>query len=299
MSKNISYDGIFKELLFEFPSENIVGLINNLFDKDYALNCDVQKLETESHSDGKKQSDMMFRIDDTLYHAEVQAKDDKSMPLRVFIYAYRAALQHGQTLSDDCLELDFPKSVVIYLRSTDKTPKEIKIKLNLPDGKSVMFATPTKHLKDYSLQDLTQDSSLIFAPYYPMLFEGETLKSPQSREKLRDEVIALIDKFKAKAENGEIGSNVSDLIIKSIDEILENVMEKSNISQKEVDEVMEAVRQRYNLEPLNWREEGRVEGKEEDATRMFERGFSFEDVQYVTKLKTETLEKIRKSLSIP
>ena len=66
---------------------------------------------------------------------------------------------------------------------------------------------------------------------------------------------------------------------------------------------MEAVQQRYNIEPLNWREDGiligKNKGKEEDATKMFSKGFSFEDVQDITGLRTETLEKIRKSLSIP
>ena len=312
MSKKISYDGIFKELLFEFPNENIVEFINNLFGKNYPCDSDVQKLETESHKDGKKKhSDMVLRVDGILYHAEIQSGDDKSMALRVFEYSYRAAMQHGRVQGDDCLRLHFPKSVVFYLRSSEKTPKVLTVELVLPDDNVVTFTTPTRHLKEYTLQDLTQRESVIFAPYYPMLFEGEPLKSREALENLKNEVLLLIDKIKEKADNGEIERKAADLIVKSLDEIFENVMIKSNVSKKEVDEIMEAVAQRYHLEPLNWREEGRIagiaigeekgitKGKEEDATKMFSKGFSFEDIQDITGLRTETLEKIRKSIKIP
>jgi predicted transposase/invertase (TIGR01784 family) len=72
---------------------------------------------------------------------------------------------------------------------------------------------------------------------------------------------------------------------------------------------METVQQRFQLEPLNWREEGRVageakgraagkiEGKEEAARKMFVKGFSFEDIQDITGFNTEILEKIRLSIS--
>jgi hypothetical protein len=59
----------------------------------------------------------------------------------------------------------------------------------------------------------------------------------------------------------------------------------------------QAVQQKYQLEPLNWREEGRVAGKEEAARKMFVKGFSFEDIQDITGFNTEILEKIRLSIS--
>jgi predicted transposase/invertase (TIGR01784 family) len=296
--KAISYDGILKELLDEFPSENIIELINNLFEKNYPRDSVVAKLTTESHKDGTEQrSDILFRIGSDMYHAEIQSNDDKDIAFRVFQYSYRAALQHGKTVEMDYLKLDFPKSVVFYLRTKDRTPHEITIELNLPDGNMVTFKIPAKHLKEYSIQDLTDKAMIAFAPYYPMLHEGEQLKSPQGLKNLKNDTLFIIDKIKEKADNGEIGRNAAELTIKSLEDILEYVMVKSKVDRKEVDEIMEAVARKYHLEPLNWREEGRIEGlakgKEETAKKMLAKGYKIEDIQDITGLKAETIEKLK------
>jgi len=295
--KNISYDKIFKELLQEFPDESVVEFINHLFERNYQLNSEVQKLSTETQlNNEEKRSDIMLRIGGDVYHAEIQSNDDIGITLRVFEYSYRAALQHGKTQSNDSLKLRFPKSVVVYLRSDNNTPRELTIELTLPDENTVSFKIPTKHLSEYSLQDLTQDSSVIFAPYYPMRYEGDSLKSTGGLENLKNESILIIDKIKEKLNNGEITQKSADLIIKSLEDILKNTMVKSDISEREVDEIMEAVQQRYQLEPLNWREEGRIEGKVESAKNMFNRGYAIEDIQDITGLKKEMLEKLRLSM---
>ena len=306
--ENISYDGIFKELLDEFPAENVVDFINKLFERSHSRDSEVIKLETESHVDGKeRRSDKIIRIGGDMYHVEIQSGDDNSIALRIFEYSYRAALQHGKTLTSGSLTLDFPKSVVFYLRTTAQTPTEITITLNLPDGTTTTYTTPVRLLKEYKLEDLIQDSSLIFAPYYPMLFEGESLKSPEMLKKLENECIFIIDKIKEKANNGEIGRKTTDLIVKSLEDILFNVMVKSKLSKEEVDETMEAVARKYVLEPLNWREEGIVigfaKGKAEEEARMkkaimkmLARGDSIEEIQDVTGYEAAEIEKIRSEM---
>jgi len=79
MDKNISYDGIFKELLDEFPSENIIGLINKLFELNHPKDSKVLKLSTETHNDGtERRSDMVLKIGDDMYHVELQSLSDIS-----------------------------------------------------------------------------------------------------------------------------------------------------------------------------------------------------------------------------
>jgi predicted transposase/invertase (TIGR01784 family) len=142
-----------------------------------------------------------------------------------------------------------------------------------------------------------------------MRYEGELLESAQKAVNLEKDAVFIVDTIKSKLEKGEIAQKSADLIIKSLEDITRNVMVKSNIEKEEVDRIMEAVQQRFQLEPLNWREEGRVagrnegkiegkiEGKEEDARKMFVKGFSFEDIQDITGFNTEILEKIRLSIS--
>jgi len=299
--KSISYDGIFKELMDEFPDESIVDFINNLFERNHPRDSMVLKLATESHVDSSaRRSDKTLRIGETMYHVELQSGDDSDIALRIFEYSYRAALLHGKTQGDDFLRLDFPRPVVFYLRATGKTPRLITVELNLPDGNTTTFTIPAKHLNEYTLQDLTQDSSVIFAPYYPMLYEGESLKTPEVLKKLESESITIVDRIKSKADSGTIGRKSADLIVKSLEDILENVMLKAKIDQKEVEGVMEAVARKYHLEPLNWREEGRVEGKakgmREAAMKMLAKGFSIADIQDVTGYAADTLEEMRSLL---
>jgi hypothetical protein len=310
--ENISYDGIFKELLDEFPDKTVVEFINKLFERNHTHDSEVDRLETESHTHGKKRnSDKILRIGGVMYHTEIQSTPDSDIALRVFEYSYRVALQHGKTQDTDYLKLSFPRSVVFYLRTKGRTPKTITIELELPDGNTTTFDIPAKHLKDYTLQDLTHDSSLIFAPYYPMLYEGELSKEPQKLENLKNESIEIVDKIKTKADNGEIGRTTADLIVKGLEDILLNVMVKSNISQKEVNDTMEAVQQRYQLEPLNWREEGRIAGIAEGETRgeargeakmrkatlkLLAKGLSIADIQDVTGYDTDKIEEIRLSM---
>ena len=300
MSKKISYDGIFKELIDESPNESIIELINNLFEVNYSLDCEVQKLATESHIGGKEQrSDILFRIDSDMYHAEVQSNDHNNISLRVFQYSYRAALLHGKTTEKGYLKLDFPKSVVFYLRSDEKTPKELTIELNLPDGNTALFKIPTKHLKEYKPQELIDKSMLAFIPHYPMTFDDNL--DEKALKKLKESNQIIVDGIANKAENGEIDSRIAGLTISGLKAVNKEILTQNKINQKEVDEIMEAIERRFNLDPLNWeasgRAKGKAEGKEEDAKKMFIKGFSFEDIQDITGLKTEILQKIQFSIS--
>ncbi|MCL2086940.1 MAG: hypothetical protein FWH05_05015, partial [Oscillospiraceae bacterium] len=123
------------------------------------------ELNPESHFDGEeKRSDTMLRIGKDDYLVEVQSENDESMPLRIFVYQYRAALQHRTTLRADYLRLDFPKTVVFYLRGNKNTPHELTIELKLPDSNIVSYKVPTKRLSEYKPEDLISKSMLIFAP---------------------------------------------------------------------------------------------------------------------------------------
>jgi len=213
--------------------------------------------------------------------------------LRVFVYGYRAAYQHGKTVQSDLIELDFPKSVVVYLRSDEKTPKELTVRLKLPDWSVTEFKIPTRRLSEFSRDELIESSSLIFVPYYPMLFEGEPLKTSGGLEKLKTEAIYIIDRIKEKTVNGEVSVKTAELLINSLEDILENVMIKSKINQKEVEEIMEAVQGKYNLKPLNWRAEGIAIGKADAAREMFAEGFAYDVVQRITKLMPEVLNQLK------
>jgi predicted transposase/invertase (TIGR01784 family) len=310
MDKNISYDGIFKEFMETFDDSVVVEFINELFDRKHSHNSKVARLATESHDDSKeRRSDIVLRIGRDMYHVEIQSGNDNEIALRVFEYSYRAAMQHGKSQDENSLELEFPKSLVFYLRSNDKTPRELAVSLKLPDDNIVKFTIPTKRLGEYQPHDLTKNSLIALAPFYPMLFEGKNLKDPAELKRLEETVLFFKDEIASGVKDGKISRRVADLALKSLDDILKNVLVKSKLDRKEVDEIMENVMRKYHCEPLNWREEGRIEGlrkgkaegkaegKVETAKNLFAMGLSFEDIQRATGLKVETLERLQTAVA--
>ena len=298
MSKSISYDGYFKELLDGFPDDDVVALINGLFGTTYPYDSKILRLATESHFDGEeKRSDTMLRIGKDDYLVEVQSENDESMPLRIFVYQYRAALQHRTTLRADYLRLDFPKTVVFYLRSNKNTPHELTIELKLPDSNIVSYKVPTKRLSEYKPEDLISKSMLIFAPFYSMLFENKIAKNPADVEKLRDIAVFLSDGIKERLHKEEISKNTADFATEALRCILKNVLDKAKVNHKEVDEVMEAVEKRYYLETTRQRAEGKAEGKAEGileiALRMLGRGKSVEEIVEDTGLTHREIQRLQ------
>ncbi|MCL2018905.1 MAG: Rpn family recombination-promoting nuclease/putative transposase, partial [Oscillospiraceae bacterium] len=122
---------------------------------------------------------------------EIQSSPDKTITLRVFEYAYRVAMQHGKEQGKDYLKLDFPKTVVFYLRSDKKTPRELSIELNLPDGSTAAYTVPTKRLEEYKPEDLIKKSMLIFAPFYSMLWEKKLEQNPAALKELKAAVLFI------------------------------------------------------------------------------------------------------------
>ena len=298
MSKPISYDGTFMETLDGFTSDDVVELINELFQRDYPRDSKVTRLATESHLDGEeRRSDSVIRIGEkNMYHIEIQSNSDNSIAFRAFEYSYRAAIQHGRTDNASFLELDFPKTIVFYLRSDKSTPHELTVKLNLPDGNIVTYKLPTKRLCEYKPEDLIKRSMVIFAPFYSMLFEEEVEKNPTAVEKMRDVAIFLSDGIKERLEKSEISKKTADFAMNALRVVFKNVLAKAKLNHEKEGEIMEAVERRYNLD-INVRyaegkTEGKTEGMLEIAKNLLGMGDTVEKVSKATGLPREQIEKL-------
>ncbi|MCL2020370.1 MAG: hypothetical protein FWG70_11550 [Oscillospiraceae bacterium] len=248
MGRNISYDGTFKETLDGFTGEDIIELINELFQRDYPRNSEVIRLATESHADGEeRRSDSVLRIGgESMYHIEIQSSPDKTITLRVFEYAYRVAMQHGKTQGKDYLKLDFPKTVVFYLRSDEKTPRELSIELNLPDGSTAAYTVPTKRLEEYKPEDLVKKSMLIFAPFYSMLWEKKLEHNPAAFEELKAAVLFISDGINERLQKGEISKKSADFAVNALRCVFKNVLDKAKLNQQEVTNYHKSIGNQHN-----------------------------------------------------
>jgi hypothetical protein len=310
LDKNISYDGIFEAILEHYPNKSVVGFVNKLFGKNYPPDSRVERLSTESHTDGSEhRSDVLFRINDDMLHFEVQTANDGRMALRVIEYSFYAAFKSGTKFDGDTIVIDFPESVVIYLRSNENTPKELNVRLNLPGGKVADFEITAKLMVEIPLAELTTESMLALFPFRPMNYE-RSKNVPIDLNGLRTDVTAMAAELTRKVKNGEVDGMVADLAASSLKRIVKNVLVKANTEKKEAERIMEAVeRDLFVIEPLVWEAKGRTEGRAEGiaegeargeargrtetAREMFAAGLDYEFIRRITKLNPDVLEKLR------
>jgi len=289
----ISYDGIFKKCFELCPLPSIVGFVNAIFGRDYPLDANVARLNVESNTGKKKRlCDALCRINDDMFHFEVQSKGGE-MSLRVFEYSYLAAFGPGRRIENGVLKMKFPESTVIYLRSNENTPKKLPVCLELPGGNTAEYEIATKNMKDIPLSELLKEEMVSLLPFRPMNYERSP-NTPIDVEGLKSDVMLMSEELAQRAKGGMVDVYLADFAAKSLKSITENVLLKANTERKEIVEVMEAMeRELFLIEPLVWEMRGEERGKIDDAREMFAEGLSYELVQRITKLKPEILNKLK------
>ena len=63
-------------------------------------------------------------------------------------------------------ELHFPRSCIIYLRSTQNTLAEETLQITFSDGQKITYKVPVLKLKNYSINEIFEKNLLILLPYY-------------------------------------------------------------------------------------------------------------------------------------
>ena len=295
-NENLSFDNMVKELLGETPKEDVIRFINAIYDENFPLDSSVTRLATESHNDNQfRNSDVMIKIEECVFHIEVESDDKNSeMALRIFSYGYRHALLQDKTVTRDSIVLNFPTSVVIYLRSTDKTPTELTITLNLTNKESFSYKILTKRIGDYTPESLKDGSLYALGQFYPMKYERllEKKHDAEVEEKLASELTSIFDWIDEKVKNGEISKSYAALFMDGLMKTTTKATSKAQIINEEAfGNIMENIqRRKYVLDPLNWREEGRQEERLETARKMKQKNLPFETIRECTELPMDTIQ---------
>ena len=74
-------------------------------------------------------------------HFECQSQNDKRMPSRMAEYGVLIALEN-HLLEGDMCNMELPRSTVLYLTGTRKTPKELIVHIMKP-GEQLRYKIPT------------------------------------------------------------------------------------------------------------------------------------------------------------
>ena len=81
--------------------------------------------------------------------------------------------------------MEFPRSCVIYLRSTKNTPDVEEVELLLPDGQVCVYRVPTVKVERYTKDSIFEKNLLLLLPFYVMRYEESAHIIGEDSEKLR------------------------------------------------------------------------------------------------------------------
>lgn len=255
------YDDAFATLVEEYP-QILIPAINEVFHTLYSENEKVTLYRNEHHEkDGEIITDVYAGIKENFYHIECQSKEDDTMELRMLRYDFAIAWKNTVWENGYC-EVQFPKSCVLYLRSTQSTPDELSIKLILQDEQSIVYTVPIVKLKEYGREEIFQKNLMLFLPFYSMRYE-EAIKKNNLRELEQmhmeiDEILTSLETRRAQAEKKGVYYTVDELFRK----INRRISERNLECQERMDEVMGGhVLELESLKIIHQeRDEGRAEG---------------------------------------
>ena len=170
MNNNTIFDDVFRTMV-EKMTYLLVPLINEVFHTSYPEDVKIVHLRNEHQlEDGELITDARLLIGDKVYHIECQSTDDATMAIRMFEYDLAIALESRRRVGRRFF-VEFPRSCVIYLRTTKNTPDVEEVELKLPDGQVCVYRVPTVKVERYTKDSIFEKNLLMLLPFYVMRYE--------------------------------------------------------------------------------------------------------------------------------
>ena len=271
MTNNTIFDDVFRTMV-EKMTYLVVPLINEVFHTSYPEDVKIVHLRNEHQmEDGELITDARLLIGDKVYHIECQSVDDTTMSIRMFEYDLAIALENRRKVGRRFF-VEFPRSCVIYLRTTRNTPDVEEVELLFPDGQVCVYRVPTVKLERYTKDSIFEKNLLLLLPFYVMRYEDTAHTIGEDSEKLQgllkeyEDIRINLEKELSTAGRSELYTDLNKLIIR----ISNYIFREEEKVRKGVDEVMGG--KVLQLESERLREEGmaigKAEGKAEGEARL-------------------------------
>ena len=204
--KTPDYDNVFKTMKSKHK-RLFISVINDIFDKKYPLDAKVEVLPSEGYltesetADGSKEieeqiSDFLIKIGSEVYLLECQSYDDGSMAIRIAEYAFIVARQSA-TWDIGHATIPMPRFSVIYVKRTEKTPKNTTITFRFPDGQEVNYDSENVIIEEFTKEYIVEKRLFPYIPFYIARYEkeiaseGNIESAVSDLEYFRDEMIRL------------------------------------------------------------------------------------------------------------
>ena len=275
MNNNTIFDDVFRTMV-EKMTYLLVPLINEVFHTSYPEDVKIVHLRNEHQlEDGELITDARLLIGDKVYHIECQSTDDTTMAIRMFEYDLAIALESRRRVGRKFF-VEFPKSCVIYLRTTKNTPDVEEVEMKLPDGQVCEYRIPTVKVERYTKDSIFEKNLLMLLPFYVMRYEESAHAIGKDSEKLQrllkeyESIQINLEKELSIAGRSELYTDLNKLIVR----ISDYIFRKEEKVRKGVDEVMGGKVLQLESERLLELGEargkiiGKAEGKAEGEARL-------------------------------
>ena len=236
---NTIFDDVFRTMI-EKMSYLAVPLINEVFHTSYPEDVKITQLRNEhQQKDGEIITDSCLLIGKKMYHIECQSTDDTTMAIRMIEYDFAIAVENAEKQGRR-YRIEFPRSCVLFLRSSGNTPDYLEADVIFPDGKTHVYSIPAIKMADYTKDHIFEKNLLMLLPFYIMRYEKKKHDMRKNLELLQilldeyDEIRINLEKELTETGKAELYTNLTKLILK----IADHIFEKEEDIRKGIGDVM-------------------------------------------------------------
>ena len=86
-------------------------------------------------------------------------------------YDFAIAVERASYDEENNVNVSFPNSCVLYIRSTKTVPEYHCAIIHFPDGNKVLYKIPVIKVSDYDLSEIFEKKLYLFIPYYLLKYE--------------------------------------------------------------------------------------------------------------------------------
>ena len=236
---NTIFDDVFRTMIEKMPYL-AVPLINEVFHTSYPEDVKITQLRNEhQQKDGEIITDSCLLIGKKMYHIECQSTDDTTMAIRMIEYDFAIAVENAKKQGRR-YRIEFPRSCVLFLRSSGNTPDYLEADVIFPDGKTHVYSIPAIKMADYTKDHIFEKNLLMLLPFYIMRYEKKKHDMRKNLELLQilldeyDEIRINLEKELTETGKAELYTNLTKLIVK----IADHIFEKEEDIRKGIGDVM-------------------------------------------------------------
>lgn len=236
---NTIFDDVFRTMIEKMPYL-AVPLINEVFHTSYPEDVKITQLRNEhQQKDGEIITDSCLLIGKKMYHIECQSTDDTTMAIRMIEYDFAISVENAEKQGRR-YRIEFPRSCVLFLRSSGNTPDYLEADVIFPDGKTHVYSIPAIKMADYTKDHIFEKNLLMLLPFYIMRYEKKKHDMRKNLELLQilldeyDEIRINLEKELTETGKAELYTNLTKLIVK----IADHIFEKEEDIRKGIGDVM-------------------------------------------------------------